>query len=242
MPPVETQRFDPDGLMRQYRAHMQIVGLARDQEDEPSAVADVPVVLEQRPAVDHGYFSMDPRTFGVPGQKPRLHCVYTRALHDVMIEKGFVPCTCTFHDRDITALPDAIPLAGRVAEMEVDEVDLDVVRIPDREPAMSRKKTGPTAASEIVGWMEQVVQVDGIKYSPMKEWSIDVRAENFATDHPQFYKRCLAYVFVRSLEPPPHQILLGYSDLRTQASDAVDQRTLVVPQWVKCWRLRSVLI
>ena len=175
---METQRFDPDGLMRQYTAHLQIVGLARSQEDEPSAVADVPVVLEQRPAVDHGYFSMDPRTFGVPGQKPRLHCVYTRALHDVMIEKGFVPCTCTFHDRDITALPDAIPLAGRIDEMEVDKVDeVDVVRIPDKEPAMSRKRAGgPTAASELVGWMEQVVQVDGIKYSPMKEWAMDVRA------------------------------------------------------------------
>ena len=36
LPPVETQRFDPDGLMRQYTAHLQIVRLARNQGDEPS--------------------------------------------------------------------------------------------------------------------------------------------------------------------------------------------------------------
>ena len=195
-------------------------------------MAEVPVVLEQRPAVDHGYFSMDPRTFGVPGQKPRLHCVYTRALHDVMIEKGFVACTCTFHDRDITALPDAIPLAGRIDEVEVEEVDLDVVRIPDEEPPMNRKKDGPTAAAELVGWVEQVVQVEGIKYSPMKEWTVSVRGPNFNKEHKQFYKRCLAYVFVRSLGVPPHQVFTKYSDLRSQSTAAVESRALVVPPWV----------
>ena len=54
LPPVETQRFDPDGLMRQYTAHLQIVGLARNQEDERSAVADVPVAGDGPRLFQHG--------------------------------------------------------------------------------------------------------------------------------------------------------------------------------------------
>jgi hypothetical protein len=168
MPPLSTHRFDPDSMMRTYMAHLQVTGLLRSSENEPAGQppAQVNVI---RPAVDHGFHSVDPRTLGKPGVKPSVHCVYTRSLHDHMLRNGYVECCVTYHDRDVQELPGAVPLAARIRteaaageQQEQEDVEVQVVRIPATEASMSRKKGGPTAAEELVTWMESGVTIDEV--------------------------------------------------------------------------------
>ena len=50
--------------------------------------------------------------------------------------------------------------------------------------------------------------------------------------HPQFYKRCLAYVCVRNLEVAPHLVTDGWGALRLGPAAAIKSKELIVPEWV----------
>ena len=232
MPPLHRQRLDVDSLMRQWAAKMDDHGLLNEFEDEPQTQQ---WVIDSRPAVDHGYYCVDPRTVGIAGVPVALHCVYTRPLYDRMLLDGYMPAGCTYQARDVRLLPAPVPVGERMHyQQQETAAEPEPVTIPESEPAFSKRKGAITAAQQLVQWMEEVVTVGELKYSPMKLWAPEHRSSGFTGkgQHQQFYKRCLAYVYVRHLEVAPHLVTDGWGDLRSKPAAAIQKKELVVPEWV----------
>jgi hypothetical protein len=230
--PLQHQRLDVDSRCRQWATQMEEHGLLCEFEDDPQTQQ---WVIDSRPAVDHGFYSVDPRTIGTAGHPVALHCVYSRALQDSMVRSGFVACECTYHGRDVRLLPDPVPVTERMqyAQQEQEQAqEQEPVTIPDTSPSFSRSSSAKTAAEQLVQWMEDSVVVDTVKYSPMKLWSPEQR--NFARGtHAQFWKHCQAYVYVRSLLVAPAEIKQSWTELRQAAPRAVADGILLVPEFVK---------
>ena len=221
MPNLDGHRFDPDGFVRKMDTHLEVTGLRPHggREDEPG-LTEVVVehVMEQRPAVDHVYYFVNPadHTLG--------WSVFTPALRDEMLERGYTQLHMTHLSRDHRLLPPAVvaptPPEGDPAAPPEGAPQRSTVKVPTVNPKIKRGKRDDSAAKQIVDWFEQQVQIDGQTYSPMYRWSKRARMDacfghSNSSVAQEFWKRCLIYIYIReALNDPPGSITLSYSDLR----------------------------
>ena len=164
-----------------------------------------------RPAWDHLYFHLDPRTLGLHHdgtRRPVVRSVPNRALSGELSARGYILVNVINLSRECMLLPPDIPMSQRgIPGDPAETTSVPPARaqpprpmqpdrppnVPKELPKLNKKKEPPPAAMQVVGWMERGTVVDGIPYDPMYMWSKKARkAAGFKAgkDSNELTKRC----------------------------------------------------
>ena len=219
--------------MRKYNAHLESSGLRPEggREDEPGVSV---VTVENRPPWGPDvFFFIDPGSMS--GTGPAIaKAARSQADADYMVDAGFRELDMTLLSRGSrpTCVIQTDPVAGNTAASatstasaaHVSTRKAEIVPLPPTLPKCDTKRDAPTAAEQVVGWMEASVMVAGTQYTPMWRWTKQSRA--FALcgwtkpTRQEFGRRIQMYLMVRTGDVTPGQIDLSYSALRAAALQA----------------------
>ena len=79
-------------------------------------------------------------------------------------------------------------------------------------------------------WAQEEVVVNGVRYSPMRLWSLEARTSKTTRydnekNKSEFGRRCRIYMYIKSIGTDPSEIGMKYSDLRKWLTNWMKERT-----------------
>ena len=209
-------KFDPDQAARLMDSWMQIQGVtpAGRVEQEPSSNT---VVVTNRPVWGDVSIWVDPGSVeaAMGGANLKGYVVSTPAQAQDAKRQGHwfldprhLPMNTSQEIEKAGRRPRALePAAEPAAEPEAEaepEQDAEPDAEPNAEPTLPSSLPKPNkdadATTEIVDWFENSVEVEGVAFSPMKDWTAELitGAHWQAGVRDKLNRLCVAYVVIKS--------------------------------------------
>ena len=221
-----TGAFDPDSFTRRIDAQNDSLGIRPASGVINPATRGAPASQQPpRPAWDKMYFFKDPAKLSQPDESGFSVC--TAEHRDAMRQRGYVQLNFINYPGAISVagLPPQVgpPVAFRSRVVRAAQPWDDpsfVVVLPQRVPGFV--SGAGTVAEQLVGYFDNCVTEEGVRYAPMRLWAKNVRRSTKAPtfDRSKFAKHCQAYCYLRARELPPSQVIDGVGQL-IKASEAI---------------------
>ena len=229
------ENFNVNDFILQTNANLQSNGLRPVDGRMSNATGNHTVIVENRPPFDKMYFFIDKHSGHGPASTGfSVMCDKQAAT---MRRNGFIELHFTHLPRDNLSLPVCIP-SQHVNSTVLTSCSLSqsqnltetasilllphTLVLPNKLPAIDKKKSANCAAMQVISWVEEKVVLNCEEFPPMYIWSESSRKTKAGDVGPwtksisqDFNRRMRIYVYILQCNPFP--TTLSYTDLRSCA-------------------------
>ena len=225
--PKNVKKVAPESLLAAFRQNLDAHGLKRERD---TVSGSTQTIVVQRPAQDKVV------NFRTPDDCPeeKYYSVPNALMASKMTQLGYKKIGITHLPPDVDTLPLAVGELTRAAASRRRAGAPATARVCpcrayNRCPDIDKAASAPTAAMQLVLWMENkvVMEIGGVRkaFSPIRLWTASLRkAAKFLPDQSTpLAARCKAYLFVRRnmSEHESATINASYDELRINATKCI---------------------
>lgn len=228
--------FNVNDFILQTNANLQSNGLRPVDGRMSNATGNHTVIVENRPPFDKMYFFIDKHSGHGPNASTGFSVMCEKQAA-TMRRNGFIELHFTHLPRDNLSLPvcrpsqhvnstvltsNSISQSPNLTETASILLLSHTLVLPDKLPAIDKKKSANCAAMQVISWVEEKVVLNCEEFPPMYIWTESSRktktgdggswTKSISQD---FNRRMRIYVYI--LQCIPFPTTLSYTDLRSCA-------------------------